>query len=89
MQITQEQNRFLNCVTGRSIEPDPVWAPMDIAFVMCFPSIAGFSTKSSLAGAATVMTMDARKSKNVWSMSKTKTRKIFMVDVFPVVELRT
>ena len=40
-----------------------VLVPMDVAFVMCFPSIAGFSTKSSLAGAATVMTMDARKSK--------------------------
>ena len=63
MKITQEQNRFLNSVTGRCIEPDPVWAPMDIAFVMCFPSIAGFSKKSSLAEAATVMTMDARKSK--------------------------
>ena len=40
-----KNNRFLNSVTGRCIEPDPVWAPMDIAFVMCFPSIAGFSTK--------------------------------------------
>ena len=42
-----KNNRFVNWVTGRCIEPDPVsvWAPMDIAFVMCFPSIAGFSKK--------------------------------------------
>ena len=58
-----KNNRFLNWVTGRSIEPDPVWAPMDIACCVFFPSIAGLSTKSSLAGAATVMTMVARKSK--------------------------
>ena len=58
-----KNNRFLNWVTGRSIEPDPVWVPMNIAFVMCFPSITGFSTKSSLAEVATMMTMDARKSK--------------------------
>ena len=38
--------------------------PVDLlSLILCFPSIAGFSVKSSLAGAATMMTMDARKSK--------------------------
>lgn len=34
-----------------------------LSLILCFPSIAGFSSKSSLAGTATVMAMDARKSK--------------------------
>ena len=86
MKITQEQNRFLNSVTGRSIEPDPVWAPMDIAFVMCFPSIAGFSTK--IVPCRSCHSDDNGCKKN-WSMSKRKTLKIFMVDFFPVIELLT